>query len=226
LDINIKLSVLDKLYRLYSEFINTQEVCCKRFCAFCCTRNVAITTLEGIYIVNQMNANEKEDFFGYLDLDQSKERFIPKMTINQMTDCCKNGGTPPEDEIDPNWTPCPLLKSKECPVYLFRPFGCRCLVSTVQCGETGFAQIDPFILTVNTIFQQYIEQIDSQGATGNLIDILRHLKSEELRQDYQRNEAVKGINLISNYELPCLMIPPEHREMVKPILRSIQHIRV
>jgi len=173
-----------------------------------------------------MNANEKEDFFGYLDLDQSKERFIPKMTINQMADCCKNGGIPPEDEIDPNWTPCPLLKSKECPVYLFRPFGCRCLVSTVQCGETGFAQIDPFILTVNTIFQQYIEQIDSQGATGNLIDILRHLKSEELRQDYQRNEAVKGINLISNYELPCLMIPPEHREMVKPILRSIQHIRV
>ncbi len=222
----MKLAVLEQLYKLYSEFINTQEVCCKRFCAFCCTRNVTITTLEGFYIVNQMSVKEKEAFFGYLDLDLSKDRFIPKITINKLADCCRNGDTPPEEENDPNWTPCSLLKGKECPVYLFRPFGCRCLVSAVQCGETGFAQIDPYILTVNTIFQQYIEHIDSQGATGNVVDILRHLKSEEFRQDYQRNEVVAGINLISNLALSCLMIPPEHREMVRPILRSIQRIRV
>jgi hypothetical protein len=222
----MKLAVLKQIYRLYSEFINTQEVCCKRFCALCCTRNVTITTLEGFYIVNQMSAIEKDEFFGYLDLDLSKDRFIPKSTINQLADCCRNGGTPPEEENDPNWAPCSLLKNKECPVYLFRPFGCRCLVSAVQCGETGYAQIDPYILTVNTIFQQYIEHIDSQGATGNVVDILTHLKSEEFRQDYQQNEVVAGINLISNFALSCLMIPPEHREMVRPILRSIQRIRV
>ena len=222
----MKLAVLEQLYKLYSEFINTLEVCCKRFCAFCCTKNVTITTLEGAYIINQMSGNEKEDFFRDLDPDQSKERFIPKMTMNQMADCCKNGGTPHEEEINPDWTPCFLLKGKECPVYLFRPFGCRCLVSTVPCGETGFAQIDSFILTVNTIFQQYIEHIDLQGVTGNIIDVLGHLKSEKFRQDYQRNEIVKGTNLISNFSLTCLMIPPEHRERVRPILRSIQCIHV
>lgn len=226
MNIKMKLAVLEQMYAIYDRYLKGKKFCCKRFCDSCCTRNVTITTIEGAYILSQIFAQDQENLIGCMERDRFKARFIPEVTINRLADYCKNGGNPPEEEVDPNWSPCSFLKGNECPIYQYRPFGCRCLVSTVPCRETGFAQIDPLLLTINTIFQQYIEHMDSKGATGNLIDIILHLKSEGVKETYPQNKKWKNINLIPNTALTYLMIPPEHREMVRPLLDSIQRIHV
>ena len=226
MQMNMKLAVLEQLYTLYDTLLENQTVCCKRFCDACCTRNVTITTLEGIYILSRISVAEKEKLIGCLAQDRSKRRFIPQLTVNRLADCCRDGGSPPEEEVDPNWTPCSLITENECPIYRYRPFGCRCLVSTVPCRETGFAEIDPLILTINTIFQQYIEHIDAAGTTGNLIDVLLHLTAKDRNSPNEQKKIQNNINLVSNAPLRCLMIPPEHRQTVQPILDAVQQIRL
>jgi hypothetical protein len=72
------------------------------------------------------------------------------------------------------------------------------------------------------MFLQYIEHIDSQGCSGNLIDVLLYFESSEARRNYKEGllNCAKN-NLISNRSMPALMIPPEHRLKIQPILQAI-----
>ncbi|MCK4467563.1 MAG: hypothetical protein KAU60_04345, partial [Desulfobacterales bacterium] len=117
---------------------------------------------------------------------------------------------------------CPILTDRQCPVYKARPFGCRCFVSKHSCREKGYAEVDEFILSVNNIFLQYIEHIDLQGCSGNLTDVLLYFESSEARGNYREGllNCAKN-NLISNRSIPALMIPPEHRLKIQPILQAI-----
>jgi hypothetical protein len=224
-NVDIKLRVLEQLYRLYEEVLDAFVFCCRHYCDSCCTRNVTLTTLEGIYILDHLSAGQKKEFLDRLRQDQALDRFVPRFTINQFADCCRRGGTPPEEEVDPGWTPCSLLKDSACTIYPYRPFGCRCLVSTTPCRKTGFAEIDPFVLAISNMFQQVIEHVDQQGMTGNLIDIMLSAASEGFRDMYTRNVLPQSANLVSNSALTSLMIPPEYRERIRPIMDAIQGIQ-
>jgi Fe-S-cluster containining protein len=219
-----RTAVLNQLYGIYDDFIYGQNVCCKKKCDFCCTRNVTLTTLEGNNIVEYINLNRKWELFERLKINLHKKRFVPKVTINNLAEMVCNGLNPPEEEIDPNWGPCPLLTDQECPIYPVRPFGCRCLVSQAPCRENGYAKLDPFVLTINYLFLQAIEHIDNQGLLGNLTDILLLLESVEMRKNYSRNLLKPDRKKIRNSPIKFLMIPPEHRLRVKPILEEIQKI--
>ncbi len=150
------------------------------------------------------------------------KRFQPIITTNKIADLCIQGKELPDEEIDSSWGRCPLLINDECPIYTARPFGCRCFVSKHSCSEKGYAKVDEFILSVNNIFLQYIEHIDSQGCSGNLLDVLLYFESSEGRQNYR--DGVSNCaenNLVSNRSIPALMIPPEHRLKIQPILQAI-----
>jgi Fe-S-cluster containining protein len=172
LHVTKRIDVLNQLYGIYDAFIHEQNVCCKKECYFCCTRNVTLTTLEGNQIVEYIRLNHKQELFDRLKSDSNKARYIPTISINNLAEMVCNGVSPPEEEIDSSWGPCPLLTNRKCPIYPVRPFGCRCLVSQVPCRENGHAVVDPFILTVSHIFLQIIEHIDHPGLSGNLTDIL------------------------------------------------------
>lgn len=219
-----RTAVLNQLYGIYDDFIHGQNVCCKKECDFCCTRNVTLTTLEGYNIVEYINLNRKRELFDGLKINYQKKRFIPKVTINKLAEMVCNGETPPEEEIDPNWGACPLLTRQACPIYPVRPFGCRCLVSQIPCRDNGYAELDPFVLTVNNIFFQTIENIDNQGLMGNLTDILLSLEPEDMLNNYSRNRLKPDKKKIKNSSIKFLMIPPEHRLRVKPILEAMQKI--
>jgi hypothetical protein len=83
------------------------------------------------------------------------------------------------------------------------------------------------VLSVNTVFLQIIENLDAGGCTGNLIDVLRTMASEDNRNHYENNR-LKCVNagLISNQPLKVLMIPPENRSRIEPILQSLRDIRI
>ena len=124
-------------------------------------------------------------------------------------------------------TPCPLLLDELCSIYALRPFNCRCFISRRPCAETGCADVEEFVLSVNTVFLQTIEHVDAEGCSGNLLDVLGVLANEEKRRAYAEGSLHCTANgLIANRPMQVLMLPPEHRERIEPILSQLRAIRV
>ena len=225
MDLYTKLDVLDQIYNIYNSFTDSLELACQKYCSTCCTRNVAITSLEGYKIADHLIENGKPELFKKIRNEFNIKRFQPKITTNKIADLCIQGKKLPDEEIDSTCGSCPLLINDECPIYSVRPFNCRCMVSKINCVDK--AEMDPFVLTVNNVFLQYIEHIDQQGFSGNFTDVLLFMESEENRKSYSM-EVLKnsGEGLIKNTPMSILLIPPEHKQRIKPIINSLQTIKI
>lgn len=222
MNVSQKLKVLRHMYQIYDEFVSGLDIACRRACADCCTRNVTLTTLEGYQLLVFLESEGKREVIAKIAAQASRKRFVPKITINRMARSCKEDKELPHEEIDPAWGVCPILTDDECPPYPVRPFACRCLISKRNCRETGYAEIDEFVLTVNNLFLQCIEHVDNPGCSGNLSDVVLHLESEQRRMLYaQENLECHNDGLLSNHPLSVLMVPPQHRARVTPILQKI-----
>ena len=220
-----KLAILDQIYKIYNDFIRTRDLACQKYCSLCCTSNVTLTTLEGYRIVDDLIVNKNFDLFGNLRKALSTNRFRPRSTTNRIAQLCAKGKNFSEADASLYTGVCPLLTERSCSIYAARPFGCRCLVSRQPCEKKGFADIDDFVLTVNTLFMQVIEHVDTHGLSGNLTDVLLFLGSNDERLSGQKTTLkISENNLVPNQPLTVLMIPPEHRDQIKPILRLLQNI--
>jgi Fe-S-cluster containining protein len=223
MNIQNRLTLLKAINQLFDDFIAGQAVACRKACAVCCTCNVTLTTLEGFLIVDQLTGRQRSNVFARLQPFKAKDRFQPSISINQMARMCLQGIDIPEESADPGMGDCPLLKEQLCPVYSLRPFACRSMLSTRVCGRGGEARISPFVMTVNQTILQYLEAIDTPGFSGNLIDILTFLADPVHKDAYESGQlppAPEG--LTANVDLPVLMIPPEHRKRMTPLLRKIE----
>ena len=225
MDLNTKLTILDRLDEIHDQFIGQFDLACEKYCAHCCTANVTMTTLEGMRIYNALEKSGRLHLLKTIIQDTHPNRFMPQVSINRMADICAKGEDPPEETLDPDAGPCPLLEDAACPLYAVRPYGCRCMVSYTNCGQSGMADMDPFILTVNDVFLQHLEHVDAQGYTGNTAEVMRFLASEENRAAYAEGRlGPPPDGLVANQPLFVLMIPPEHRERIQPILKQIRSI--
>jgi len=218
-----KLVVLEQLYEIYDNFAKGLDVACKKQCANCCTRNVTMTTLEGYKIADFLELRGETDLYTKIQKALYKKRFLPKTTINMMADLCMQGKDIFDEESDARWGECPLLLNNECPIYQVRPFGCRCFVSESNCMENGYAKVDPFVLTVNSLFLQYIEHVDKDGYFGNLTDILLLMQTEESRKLFEKG-ILKNEDtwMIRNRPIKAILVPPEHKARIEPILKALQ----
>ncbi|MGB5749316.1 MAG: hypothetical protein WBM69_20210 [Desulfobacterales bacterium] len=222
-----KLEALNRVLEIYDAFSSTLDLACKEKCTHCCTTNVTMTTLEGYKIVDDLIATDKLDVINRLKEMEEMPRFQPLLTTNRMAELCAADAKVPEEEIADEWQDCSLLTDSLCTIYDLRPFGCRCFISRQNCGETGFADIDDFTASVNTVFLQVIEHLDAEGCSGNLINVLQFMASEDNRRAYKQGEAnCEDSGLIVNWELKVLMIPPEHRERMEPILQQLRKINL
>ena len=222
-----KLAALDQIYAVYDQFAATLDLACKKYCAHCCTADVTMTTLEGYKIVHKLVSEGRSASIKTLKSIKPSERFQPKITTNRLADLCISGIEPPEEERPRKTSPCPFLDDSQCPLYLVRPFGCRCLLSRHDCGNKGYAEVDDFILSVNTIFMQTIEHVDLNGCTGNMIDVITTMASEENRQTYEDNRLeCNSAGLVPNQPLKALMVPPEHRDRIQPIIGKLKRIKL
>ena len=218
-----RLAALDKIYTLYEHFTASLDLACKKYCSHCCTTSVTLTTMEGYKMIAALDS-----FAGWdLKIRQAaaQTHFKPKVTTNRLASLCAEGIEPPQEEFSESRS-CPFLTEKQCPIYALRPFGCRCLVSRHDCGQKGYAEMDDFVLSVNTLFLQTIEHLDAGGCSGNMLDVLAVLASSDNRKAYEDHRlecATAG--LIANEPLKVLMIPPEHRTKMEPILQSLRDIR-
>jgi len=217
-----RLDILNKIYGLYNDVAKNLDVACKKYCAACCTPNVTMTSLEGYLIADHIISNGQTDLFEAIQSMISNNRFKPKITINKIADLCRKEGEPPEEGNKYSDKSCPVLKDNLCPIYEVRPFGCRCFMSKYNCSKAGYAEVDSFVMTLNTLFMQFVEQIDFMGFSGNFADVLLLMASNENRDNYKKNTLKHpGIDFVSNLEIKVLMVPPEHRENVKPVLDAL-----
>ena len=222
-----KLEALNRVYQIYDDFHATLGLACKEKCAHCCTTNVTMTTLEGYKIIEDLVTAGKSGVIDGLIKIGEMTRFQPLLTTNRMAELCAADAKVPQEDTTDQWQDCSLLNDSLCTIYGLRPFGCRCFVSQQNCGETGYADIDDFTASVNTVFLQVIEHLDAEGCSGNLIDVLKFMASKERRQVYERGElACEKNGLIVNWELKVLMIPPEHREKIEPIVQQLREINL
>ncbi|MBU0987073.1 MAG: hypothetical protein KKH68_07455 [Proteobacteria bacterium] len=227
MNIEVRLAFLEQIYQIYDNFIAKQVLACQRYCAACCTCNVVLTTLEGYKIVRHLMASGPPDWAEKALKASHQKRFQPLMTFNGMAERCIRGDDLPEECNDPAWGPCLFLSDDQCPVYALRPFGCRCMVSKQNCQKTGYADMDPLVLTVNHVCLQFIEHIDAHGFSGNLTDVLLWMASADNRQALRQNQlGIMPTGLIPNRPIKVLMIPPEHRDEIRPILGMLNNILV
>jgi len=217
-----RLQQLETLYGLYEDITAELEVACAKGCADCCTRNVVLTTLEGYRLAEHL-AGDRPDIFDALRAEIESPRFIPKMTTNSLAQFCMEGREPPEESMAPAQTRCSILSKSECAAYPVRPFACRCMVSQIRCTDAGHAEMDDFTVTVNTVFLQFIEHIDTQGCSGNLVDILLCFESETDRRRYRLGRlGCPAPALVLNRPIPVLMVPLQHQMRLGPWIHSIR----
>jgi len=221
-----KLAALDQIYQIYDNLVCGLDLACRKRCAHCCTTGVTLTTVEGYKIVKKLESEGDRHWIEKIEPASKQPRFQLKITTNQLANMCAEGMEPPVEEHTGRDT-CPFLTDDLCPLYTARPFGCRCLVSRHDCSKEGYAEIDDFVLSVNTLFLQTIEHLDAGGCTGNLLDMLGVMALKKNRQMYAEGKLkCLSAGLIANQPLKVLMIPPEHRTKMAPILNSLREVRI
>jgi len=216
---------LNHIYQLYDRLMGSSTLACGPGCAGCCTCNVTLTSLEARWMIDVLPPARQESLREALSNRFPSKRYLPKTSTNRFARLCMADADLPEEENDPAWGKCPLLENDLCTVYDVRPFGCRAMVSETDCRDTGSAQMPAWVLTVNNVFLQAIEHLDQDGYSGNLSDMLLALAGSGTTHQGMHDHSLKDERLfVKNEPIPCLMIPPEHRERMAPIVKDLSYL--
>lgn len=217
-----RLILLKKIYKIHEEFASDAQTACRKGCSVCCTCNVTATTMESLLIYDDLIGEGWSEQLEHMTASAPPARFQPKMTINRMVALCAKGKDLPEEANDPAAGICPFLKADICSIYPMRPLGCRAMLSFSDCKLDGKAQMPPFMLSVNNVIMQYVEAVDQPGVTGNLIDVLRFLSDDAHREAYLGGQIIDSSpGLPANLSFTVLMVPPEHRQSIQPLIQSL-----
>lgn len=223
MELELKQTALNELYSLFEETLAPFSHACHKGCDHCCSTHVTATTLE-IWPIWQHLAtlpNYDKTVFPSIDPDAR-----PQITINDLAArCAKDEPVPDQPEPVETSERCPFLADHCCSIYPVRPFACRMMVSAHNCGDFGYAEVKPLILTLANVFMQAIEHLDQGGLTGHMNDLLHHFDGLNIQKEYRSGVPLKATpNLLPNQPLTTLMVPPEHRLQAMPVVQKINTI--
>jgi hypothetical protein len=225
-DIDRKLKALHQVFALYEQVAGSWETACHPGCTRCCTDRVTVTTLEAHALLETLPAPEMERLLQLAAQASGNPTRPAIVTVNALAELCAEGGEPPEPGAADAGT-CPLLAEDLCPIYPLRPFNCRCFVSRVACATQGYAEVDEATVAVNTLFLQAIEHIDAGGCSGYLPDVMRVLADPPHRRAYREGSlACADCGLTPNRPMRILMVAPELRSRIEPLIARLSGIRV
>ncbi|MDY6903176.1 MAG: YkgJ family cysteine cluster protein [Thermodesulfobacteriota bacterium] len=217
-----RLTAYDHVCRVYDAYLERLGLFCKKGCDTCCTVNVTVTSLEAFRMAEYLQGQERTDLIAAVRSAVNGKRFHPGLTLNAIADICNQGKEPPEEVMDPSWGQCPLLKDQICSIYEVRPFSCRCMVSTSDCRNEGYARTDEFTVTVNNVMMQYIEHIDQTGFTGNMLDMILYMEEQNIRNTYSAGEQLPPpARGVANKPVSVLLASPRDRQHLSPILQRL-----
>ncbi len=213
---NQETEKISKTFELYEDYARGIETACQKGCCACCTTNVIVTGLEAAWLYESLDEEKKEEVKELVLASKEIERRIPACTINQMAELFKAGMEVPEDSMPSGMIECPFLSDGSCTIYPVRPFSCRSMSSTTRCATGTEAEMSPVTVTVNTVFMQFIEHMDKDGFSGNLIDMLHAVITGRFDETSGR--------FVQNRPIQVLVIPPEHRGQIRPFVDNLARI--
>lgn len=215
------IQYLNRAFDAHTDGIYT--VACKSGCAFCCTRDVTVTTLEAYQVHKQLKRIGRE-WVHPKAADPSL--FRPTYTTNDFAAACYEHRDLAEENPGPEISACPLLENGRCSVYDSRPFACRAFLSLKHCRLTDQAEIPSGLASVIGACQQIIEHIDVRGYYGNLLDMLLILDRDDPGPGYVRDGYMGFTGMPAAKPLPGFLIPPEDREKVNAFLSRLFNIKI
>ncbi len=204
-----KTEKLQSILELHSKWTENPGLFCKKGCSHCCTLNVSATSLEAELIGRKIGSSLKSK----VESSMKEKRFMPETTTNTIANLALENIEPPEEELVFSEKTCPFLFDNECIIYDIRPLSCRIMLSLKDCGKIATAELDERTMTINTIFQQYVELLDHDGLSGNIIDLLVHGSNPVFISKFPANQVPRAI-----------MIPPEYRNEMKELLLELNKI--
>ena len=217
---NNVVNTLEEIYALFDTAMAAFPFACAKQCADCCTCNVTATGLEIAHIQDRLDGRALDDIRMRLDRTGQNRRYRPLQTTNGFALACMEGRDADEEENDPSWGTCPLLEDGICSIYPVRPLGCRVMMSTTPCRQTGRADMPFLALTITTVFMQFVEHLDAGGVYGSFLDLLEHAGNNALGcNGLPGKDNISGI--VQNLKIPALMIPPEHVEKTRSLVQSL-----
>ena len=218
----LKKALLKALYEAYDESVAGFDTACVPDCSSCCTHNVLAATVEVQHIMEYCEQSGRQRLLTpLLDAGQGR-RLRPQLTINTLADYCLRREEPPLSEDDFDMAPCPLRGDSGCPIYEVRPFACRAMWSVESCHISGEAVMPPELVTLNGVFEQMIEHVDSGGLCGNLIDLIKLLDDPDTRNAYLNGEALQpAIGMPAGRANPGFLVPPAHRPRVRKVMEIL-----
>ncbi len=218
--LNNALDTLEKIYTLFDTAMAGFPFACAKQCADCCTCNVTATGLEVAFIQDRLDADALGDIRVRLSRARETRRFRPSQTTNGFALACMEGRDTDEEENDPTWGTCPLLEDGMCTIYPVRPLGCRVMMSTTPCKQTGQGDLPDLALTITTVFMQFVEHLDAGGEYGSFLDLLEHAQNNAAGDNGVPEQGNIG-GTAQNLKIPALMIPPEHMDKTRALVQSL-----
>lgn len=210
-----KRELLASIYSVYSRWVERFPLACQKGCAACCTQSVVITSLEGEVILDAVKDMEAGERLLAKLFQARPGRSRIAITTNQFADACIR-----QQEVDGetsggwDFTDCVFLERKTCSIYGQRPFGCRSFGSLVRCTADSSAEIAPIHLSINTVFTQIIEHLNSDGGyCASMIDMLHSLSG--------RGENSSNLHLLQARPLPGFLLEPHEMRLAKSLLQEL-----
>ncbi len=199
----------EEIYAIYEKELVEIAFACREGCSACCTQSVTMTTAEGQAIA----AFLLEQGRSMPALPDTTGRSLPVCTTNELAANCLAGRElPPEPEMPWVYEPCVFLEDQRCTIYPARPFGCRSFASTKCCAEHGIAEAPEWIVTLNTVVNQLLEDLDRDGCWGNMLDVLGCLGQKDA--GLLGNAGCRDARLLPTQRLPGFLIPPGEEKII------------
>lgn len=210
-----RMDSLQTIYDHYDEWAEAFDFACRKGCATCCTQSVTMTTLEG-ELIKDFIQKEKPELLAVLD-QLPENSPVPPTTTNRFARACLKGCESSEEDSPWDFTPCLFLRDNNCSIYPVRSFMCRSFGSKIRCDISGCAEVDPLLMTLNTIIMQCIEHLDQGRPWGNMNTILRFLNSDDDAGE-ENHQTLKAESM------PGFLMTPDEEYRLKKQLQILLDI--
>ncbi len=210
---------LRAVYHIYGQRVADYPYACSKGCASCCTQSVTMTSLEGEIVLDFLAENDIKIPAAHLAAGAR-----PACTTNEFAGRCLAEEDLAEEEDFWSFTPCLFLADGACTIYPARPFGCRSFGSFVRCDEAGEAELEPFLITLNTVTTQIIEHLSQGGLWGNMFDVLLFGQAEQEKQESKSAELRR--RLLTAKPLPGFLVPPAEMAAIREFGQSLSGLDI
>ncbi|MFZ5867979.1 MAG: YkgJ family cysteine cluster protein [Thermodesulfobacteriota bacterium] len=218
----LKKRLLRAVYDLYDREVRRFPAACRKDCSACCTRNVLATTLEAAYAREELTEVRLQELYKLIPPDSQENRLQPKLTVNELAGYCLRKDEPPPEYSLRHSAPCPFRNADGCAIYEVRPFACRSMWSTRVCADDGEAEMPALLVTLNGVFFQVLEHLDTGGLYGNLLDLLEFLGNSDVGIAYGSGEELDATaSLLNTQPNPGFIVPPEHRREIALVIGTL-----